>query len=144
MRAPWWRSRNEWGVTKMTNGDLHEPEQPATAADWAAFEFEPVPSEELNAEPTYADWMRMSRNHLVTLFFARKIIDATSEELKKLVSENNDESGLAELLQRLASTGNTFECFYGTARAARARLICAGSAAEVEAQRRPLMSMKAV
>jgi hypothetical protein len=128
----------------MTNGDLHEPEQPLTAADWAAFEFEPLPCEGLRAEPTYADWMRMSRNHLVTLFLARKIIDATSEELKAFVSENNDETGLDELLKRLASTGNTFECFSRTARAARARLICAGSAAELEAKPRPLMNMKAV
>jgi hypothetical protein len=125
----------------MTNGDLHE-EQPATRADWAAFEFEPVPLEALGDAPTYAGWTKMSRTHLATLFFAGKILGATKEELKRFVRENDD-MALDELLQGLASARNTFESFYRTTRAAGARLICAGPAAELEAKRQPRMSMKA-
>jgi hypothetical protein len=101
-----------------------------TTADWAAFEFEPVPSEELRAAPTYADWMRMSRTHLVTLSFAWKILGATKEELKKFVRENGDDTALDELLKCLASAKRTFECLGHATGVAKARLVCAGSAVE--------------
>jgi hypothetical protein len=127
----------------MTNGDLREPEQPATTADWTAFEFEPVPAEELRAAPSYADWVSMSRTHLVTLALAWKILGASKEELKKFVRENADNSALDELLKNLASAKRTFECLGHATGVARARLICAGSAAELEAQPQPLMSVKA-
>jgi hypothetical protein len=127
----------------MIDETLHDTKQPTTTAEWAAFEFEPVPLEELRTAPTYSDWMSMSRTHLVTLSFAWKILGASKDELKKFVRENADNSALDELLKNLASARRTFECLGHATGVARARLICAGSAAELEAQREPLMSMKA-
>ena len=131
----------------MIDGTLHDTKQPTTTAEWATFEFEPVPPEELRTAPTYADWMKMRQSHLVALSLTWKILGATKEDLKKFIRENRDDAALNELLKSLAAAKNTFECFYHTTRAARARLICA-SAAEVEdniepAERHPPMSMNA-
>jgi hypothetical protein len=116
----------------MANSTLYDLIQPTTSAEWAAFEFEPVPAEVLRAPPKYTDWMRMSHSHLVTLSVAWKILGMSKEDLKKFIRENGDDGTLDELLNSLASARNTFECFWHATRAANARLICAGSAAGLE------------
>jgi hypothetical protein len=119
---------------------FHDPRQPTTTAEWAALDFQPIPAQELRQPPTYADWMRMSHNHLVALSLAWKTLGMTKEELKKFVRENGDDTALDELLQSLSSARNTFKCFWHAARTANARLICAGSAVELENKPKELRS----
>jgi hypothetical protein len=120
--------------TIVIDAALHDPRQPTTTAEWAALDFQPIPAQELRQPPSYADWMRMSHKHLVTLSVTWKILGMTKEELKKFVRENGDDTALNELLQSLTSTRDTFECFSHASRTAKARLVCAGAAVELESR----------
>jgi hypothetical protein len=115
------------------NGEVNDSDRcgfsrPKTADDYGRMggpRFSPLLAQELRQPPTYDDWMRMSHSHLGALSLACKILGMTKEELKKFVRENGDDTALNELLQRLTSTRNTFECFWHVARTAKARLVCA-------------------
>jgi hypothetical protein len=108
-------------------------ERPATVAEMAAMNFEHWGPEDLEAfkPPSNDEFYKMADAHLPTLRIAWLTLAKTKPELVEITRKINNEVGV-ELMDGFISATAFFKQALTLLEKAEARILCAGSAMEIE------------
>ena len=109
------------------------PEEPVTAEQWAAFDFEPLTrTEDEWKPPADKEWMDDGRYVLPFVRMAWRALHLTKAELVEGFGKL-DEEPFEVMMDGIAHSHEFFENFAKILKAGEARLLCAASAAALRA-----------
>jgi hypothetical protein len=108
-------------------------DRPITAAEMAAFDFEPMCAEDLEKckPPSNAEFDKMAHAHMPTLRIAWLTLGKTKPELVEMMRQINNEVGV-EMMDGFISATDFFKQALFLLEKAEARILCAGSVLEIE------------
>ena len=130
------QSRPKWRLTPKTNRDAAVgaaatglPEEPVTAEQLAAFDFEPLThTKDEWKPPTDKEWMDGGRYVLRFVRMAWLALHRTKAELVEGLGKLDDEP-FEVMMDGIAHSHEFFESFAKILKAGEVRLLCAASAA---------------